>query len=57
MTDANQTPEPVDGEDNTAGEKRPDKGVSQPGQNPGAPAPGGEGAAGAGGPGGFGTGT
>jgi hypothetical protein len=57
MTDTNQTPEPVDGEDDTSGVKRPDKGISQPGQDPGAPASGGEGAAGAGGPAGFGTGT
>lgn len=57
MTDTNQTPEPVDGENAAVGDKRPDKGLSQPGQNPGAPAPGGEGAAGAGGPDGFGTGT
>ena len=57
MTDTNQTPEPVDGENAAVGDQRPDKGLSQPGQNPGTGAPGGEGAAGAGGPDGFGTGT
>ena len=57
MTDTNQTPEPVDGENAAVGDQRPDKGLSQPGQNPGAPAPGGEGASGAGGLDGFGTGT
>ena len=60
MTDTNavqpdkDTPET----DTGTGVKRPDQGgTNQPGQEPGAPATGGEGAAGAGGPGGFGTGT
>jgi hypothetical protein len=57
MTDTN-TPNPLEDDETTGvGVKRPDQGSSTPGQDPAAPASGGEGAAGAGGPDGFGTGT